>query len=295
MAHQTEKRELARRETGSIFRQEKELSIAALERALLKTFPAEDAEAWDRTGLIVGNPHAQVVGVAVALDPTTTAIQQATELGANVLLTHHPAFLQPPTSFSPLKTSKDYAGSLVWEAISLNVALMAFHTTLDVNPSGSAVLPGMLGLEAGAVLHPYAGTPNKGFGRVCSIHPSDALLTVSHLAARCTAIFGRPPRVWGNFSQELTTIAVCSGSASGMIEDCLHAHAECLVCGELKYHDALACAEQGLAIIELGHDVSELPYVASLMSAAEHAGVPKEALSAIDQSGNWMHPESVRV
>ena len=290
-----ERRELARRDAGSLSRQAKDLSVGMLERALLREFPAEDAEGWDRTGLIVGDASQGVVGVAVTLDPTVAAVRKAKESGANVLVTHHPVFIEPPRSFAPLETGCDYVGSIVWEAVALGVALMDFHTTLDAGPTGSAVLPGMLGLDAGAVLQPHEDSRTKGFGRVCSVRRDDAPLSLAHLAARCTSVFGRSPRVWGDFSRELETIAVCSGSAGSVLDDCFRVRADCLVCGELKYHDALACAERGMAVIELGHDVSELPYVAPLMAAVERAGVPKDAISAIDQGGNWTHPESTRV
>jgi len=46
------------------------------------------------------------------------------------------------------------------------------------------------------------------------------------------------------------------------------AGADALVCGEVRYHDALDAAESGLAIIEVGHDVSEWPLVEVLGRAA---------------------------
>ncbi len=49
--------------------------------------------------MTVGDPARLVTGVAVALDPTVEAIENAANAGANVLVTHHPAFLQPPYSF----------------------------------------------------------------------------------------------------------------------------------------------------------------------------------------------------
>ena len=295
MANDTEKRALAKRKAGLLSRQAKELTVGALERALLKEFPAEDAEAWDRTGLLVGDAASPVEGVAVALDPTVEAIREAKEAGANVLVTHHPAFLEPPTSFAPLATGRDYAGSVVWEAVSRGVALMAFHTTLDASAAGGSVLPGMLGLDAKAPLQPAEGSRGVGIGRVCSVRRADAPLSLAHLAARCTSVFGRPPRVWGDFSRELDVVVVCSGSAGSVVDDALAVRADCLVCGELSYHKALAASERGLAVIELGHDVSELPYVATLMAAVERAGVAKAAIAAIDQGGNWTHPESMRV
>ena len=69
------------------------ITVGELEQALLELFPASDAESWDRTGLLVGDPRAVISGVAVALDATPRAVRAAQHIGANVLVTHHPAFL----------------------------------------------------------------------------------------------------------------------------------------------------------------------------------------------------------
>ena len=84
---------LAKRSTGTLSKQERPLTVGALEQALLASYPAEDAEEWDRTGITVGDPADLVRGVAVALDPTIEAVHAAAAAGANVLLTHHPAFI----------------------------------------------------------------------------------------------------------------------------------------------------------------------------------------------------------
>ena len=64
--------------------------VAELERALLARYPKTDAESWDHVGLSVGDPAAQITGVACALDATEANVHRALEAGANVLLTHHP-------------------------------------------------------------------------------------------------------------------------------------------------------------------------------------------------------------
>lgn len=70
---------------------------------------------------------------------------------------------------------------------------------------------------------------------------------------------------------------------------------DAVVCGEMKYHTALELAAAHVAVIELGHDVSELPLVAVLAEALARAGVPAEAVTLVDQSENWWTPEAVRV
>ena len=65
--------------------------------------PAADAEDWDRTGMTVGDPARLVEKVAVALDPTPEAVREAAARGANVLVTHHPAYLEAPEAFGPAR------------------------------------------------------------------------------------------------------------------------------------------------------------------------------------------------
>ena len=46
-------------------------------------------ENYDNSGLITGNPDANITGVLVSLDCTETVIEEAIELGCNVVLSHH--------------------------------------------------------------------------------------------------------------------------------------------------------------------------------------------------------------
>ena len=143
------------------------MTIGGLEKALLKEFPAEDAEKWDRTGLLVGERSLPVTRVAVALDATPGAVAAAAEAGANVLLTHHPAFLEAPDAFAPEASALKSPGAVVWAAIRNQVALMDFHTALDVSPAAARVLPGMLGLKFTLrFADPLEGSRRKGYGQI---------------------------------------------------------------------------------------------------------------------------------
>lgn len=267
------------------------MSVGALERALLAAFPAQDAEAWDRTGMTVGDPAQPVTGVAVALDVTATAVSQAAEAGANVLLTHHPAFRNAPECIAPLSVHHRGSQAAVWQAVSSGVALMNLHTTLDVSVQAQHLLPSMLGLDCVGVLEPIAHDATKGYGQVCRLQEP---LSLEQLAARCVSVFGRMPRVWGRPRAVISKLVTGTGSGGNLLDACLASGVDCLVCGELRYHDALPAREAGLCLIELGHDVSELPLCAVLVAAAEQAGVPKGHITILDQSGNWWTPEATR-
>lgn len=294
---ETDSAALSRRGPSALSRKERAWTVRAVEEALLEEFPATDAEAWDRTGLVVGEGAVAVSKVALALDPTVAAIEEAASLGANVLVTHHPPFLTPPDSFAPEKSTALNPGAGVWAALRAGVALMCFHTALDVSPRAARVLPGMLGLDfTGQVVEPSPTAAPKGYGQLCLVESSDdEALSLGVLAARCTAVFGRQPRVWGDFDASMRRVVTATGSLGSVGRAALAARADCVVCGEVKYHEALELAAAGLGIIELGHDASELPLVALLAQSLLASGLGEDRLLVIDQSENWRYPEAIRL
>lgn len=282
---------IAKSDTKPLAKAERHLSIADLERALSKEFPLADGEPWDVGGLLVGEGALKVTKVAVTLDPTVSAIEKAASIGANVLVTHHPLFLEPPTRFAPENSDALCSGAGVWAAIRNRVACMNFHTSLDVSKRAQAVLPQILGLiYDGKIIDPIS--PTKGYGQLCKVEGD---LTLAQLASRCTAHFGRMPKVWGDLSKSVSCVASVLGSAGNIGGTALSLGADVLVCGEIKYHSALELSQAGLSIIELGHDLSEFPLVAVLARAINDAGIPESSISIIDQTHNWEYPETIRL
>lgn len=118
------------------------ITVGDVERAVARAFPPEWAEDWDRGGLLAGDPQREVTGVVLALDPTLEAIGRARDVGANVVLTHHPAFLKAPNWLTPGRGS----AGVVFAALDGGVALINAHTNLDRAPSAGELLPTALGL-----------------------------------------------------------------------------------------------------------------------------------------------------
>lgn len=287
--------DLAKVNGGVISKATVPVCIGQLEQALLSRFPRKDAEDWDRMGLIAGDPAALVTGVLVALDPTPAAIEAAAANGDNVVLTHHPAFIEPPAAFRPLQEGSDYAGSVIYAALAQGIALMNVHTALDVSDEAAKLLPSLLSLDRQGILVPNREGSAKGYGQLCTVRQADRPLRLEQLAARCVSVFGSTPRVWGAPSEVISKVVIANGSASNVVGPCLDHHVDCLVCGEVRYHDALAAAQAGLCLIELGHDVSELPLCALLAQAAVDAGVPAERVCIFEQKDNWTSPDARRI
>ena len=274
-------------------------TVGELVRALSAMYPERDAEEWDRTGLLVGDASEPLSGVAVVLDPTVAGVREAAEAGANVLITHHPAFLDAPSFFGPATRRPEDGGAVVYEAVKRGVALANWHTALDVSAAAQEMLPGMLRLSRVGVLEPLAHDDGRGYGQVCSAEADGAEqgsgLTLGRLAARCTATFHRAPRVWGDMDKPVRTAVTWTGAAGDAMQRCLERGVDVLICGEAKYHAALAAANAGLSIIELGHDVSEEPFAKVLAASAARAGVPHGKIAFVDVRERWAYPETRRV
>ena len=81
-------------------------------------------------------------------------------------------------------------------------------------------------------------------------------------------------------------VVTAQGSAGSILPDVLALNVDCLICGELKYHDALAYAQAGLNIIEVGHDVSEQPLADVLYRSVRDLGV--ENVVELPRTANWI-------
>lgn len=270
-------------------------NIGFIEEKLLELFPKETACQWDKTGLLTGDKNAYVKKIAVSLDPTLTAIDIAQKHNCNLLITHHPAYLSNingPFTNIPVN---NITGNLIYNAISKNVALMNFHTALDVSKQGGQVLPKLLNLVENEVFVKTDIEKNLGFGRLCSFGEQDKSITLKTLSAKCTSIFGRSPKIWGDLSSKLKNVVTTTGSCGNfenpddLLMQCVNKKIDCLICGEIKYHDAITAINLGLNILELGHDISELPLCGVLISCLQELGIDKKDIVYINQSTNWTY------
>lgn len=117
-------------------------TVGSLVDALDRAFPVSWAEPWDNVGLVIGEGAAPLRGVLVTMDATAEAVERTAKSGANVLVTHHPPFLDSPQTFGQAPGA---AGTLE-AALRLGVAVVSLHTNLDRSPQGAEALCATLGL-----------------------------------------------------------------------------------------------------------------------------------------------------
>ncbi|NLY50608.1 MAG: Nif3-like dinuclear metal center hexameric protein, partial [Firmicutes bacterium] len=95
--------------------------------------PRRLAEDWDNPGWQVGDPRAQVQKVLVALDASPEVLARAQEIGAELIITHHPLV------FRPLKHLRNDMPEEAHVAAFLRagVAVYSAHTNLDHATGGT--------------------------------------------------------------------------------------------------------------------------------------------------------------
>ena len=129
-------------------------SLAAVAAALDARFPPGLAESWDRVGLVCGDPESPVAKVLFAVDPTLAVAREAVELGAGLLVTHHPLLLRGVNTVAAT-TGK---GRVVHHLIANGCGLLTMHTNADSAAGGTNdTLARMLGLLDPQPLVPAAG------------------------------------------------------------------------------------------------------------------------------------------
>ena len=119
--------------------------------------PSQMAEDWDKIGLNCGRMNRNVKKVLVALDPFPHVCREAIEIGADLLLTHHPLIWEP--GFITETTTQ---GQCVLDLTEHGIAHICAHTNLDCAPDGvNDTLANVLGLRNTEVIAPK-GTTSDG-------------------------------------------------------------------------------------------------------------------------------------
>jgi dinuclear metal center YbgI/SA1388 family protein len=123
---------------------------------LEEAYPSAWAAPEDRVGLQTGHPETPVNRLLVALEASLPVVAEAREVGAEMLLTHHPLLYRPVGEIR-----EDQAGGrLLAAVIRAHLAVAACHTNLDAAPQGlNEHLANLLGLTASEVFAPAASDP----------------------------------------------------------------------------------------------------------------------------------------
>ncbi|WP_332912329.1 Nif3-like dinuclear metal center hexameric protein [Algoriphagus boritolerans] len=89
--------------------------------------PPAYQEGYDNATLICGDRKEGLKGVVCTLDCTEAVVDEAIQLGANLIVAHHPIVFKGLKSL----TGRNYVERTVIKAIKNDIAIFAIHTNLD--------------------------------------------------------------------------------------------------------------------------------------------------------------------
>ena len=334
------------------------MRIKELTGQIDKLIPRRWAISSDNVGQLVSTDDEDVTAVVLSLDLTSKAVDIATNIGANLIITHHPAIPQP---VSRLDSSSPQTKELI-RCIRCGINVYSAHTNLDAAPDGvsfrlakklglsptSFLVPcpgeklfkltvyvpeehlkrfseGMFSLGVGKLgrysetsffskgtgtfkpergAHPFTGEIGRrsetseyrwesilkerdipkaiegikkfhpyeepaydiisllqkeekaGFGCICQLQKS---VSFSQFAAR---IHNTIPTAYfvlsGDTKKEIARVAILGGSANSLITELFSSGVDCLITGEVGYHNILLLLSAGINCIQIGHFASEI-------------------------------------
>lgn len=118
-------------------------ALADVVAAVARLYPPSLTEGWDAVGLVCGTPERDVRRILIAVDPVSLVVDEALDIGADLLITHHPLLLRGVHSVAATSAK----GRVLTRLIEGGCALHTAHTNADAaDPGVSDALAEVLGL-----------------------------------------------------------------------------------------------------------------------------------------------------
>ncbi len=202
--------------------------------------PLKDAMPYDNPGFLLGDKEREVTKAVVCLDCTKKAVQKAKELGANLIITHHPVI------YDPLKNITADSNSRIYDCLTLGVSVISMHTNLDVAEKGvNDCLATALGLKnIKKIVDPEGFAFRKGQLTDPMTPEGFARYIKSRLGGVVRYVKG---------GTVIKNVAVCGGSGSGFVDLCIEEKVDALVTADIKHSVLIDANEKGFSLFDAGH------------------------------------------
>ncbi|MGW4028306.1 Nif3-like dinuclear metal center hexameric protein [Streptomyces sp. NPDC004838] len=228
--------------------------------ALDSLWPPERAEQWDAVGTVCGDPDAEIDRVLFAVDPVQEIAEEAIELGAQLIVTHHPLYLRGTTTVA----AGHFKGRVVHTLIKNDIALHVAHTNADTaDPGVSDALAGALDLR---VVRPLVPDPSdasgrRGLGRVCELDHPETLARFAERAAERLPSTAQGIRLAGDPEAVVSTVAVSGGSGDSLFDAVRAAGVDAFLTADLRHHPVSEATQHSpLGLVDAAHWATEWPW-----------------------------------
>ena len=212
--------------------------------------PLSYQEAWDNSGLQVGDRNAEIHAALLTVDVTESIVDEAIEKHCDFIISHHPLL------FRGLKqlTGSTPQERCVEKAIRNGIAIYSSHTSMDAYVHGvSGRIAEKLGITDYKILCPSSQDEQVGLGVIGEMPtPMKSEDFVHHVQE----VFGCSLRYVAACQEEVKRIAICGGAGAEFVGQAIAQGADVYITADMKYHEMQAAYGQ-IGVIDLDHWTSE--------------------------------------
>lgn len=226
-------------------------TVSEIYKYLQTLLPSSLSCDWDNDGLMVcPDPDTSVQKILFALDITPAVASYAKEIGAELIISHHPLI------FSGIRRmdGSDGTSRKVMELIQSGIAAMSFHTRLDAAEGGiNDILASLFRLSDVEKF----GAEGDDSARIGTL---PAEMKFEDFCELVKKTLGAPTVCGAKGNETVSRLAVLGGSGKDYIRAAQKMGADTFLTGEVNYNYLLDAAENGLSIVTAGHYHTEAPF-----------------------------------
>ena len=237
------------------------MKISGLLNHIASFAPFSLAEDWDNSGFLAGSRNDEITKIAVSLDAVEKAVNEAHNLGCNVLVTHHPLIFRAVKKV----TDDTEQGRTLIAALRLGVNIIAAHTNWDKACGGvNDTLSGLIGLND--------IEPLDDFG-ICGV--LNEAMTLPNFAEHVKTSWGlsHVDIYTSKPDTEIMKVSVCGGSGAEFWRSAKFNGSDIYVTADMKYHEISDAVNEGLTIALCEHGEMERASIPALASKISECGI----------------------
>ncbi len=215
---------------------------------------------YDNSGILV-DVGEEIHGILFSLDLSTAAINEAMAMGANLIITHHPAIYGKISRID--YHDEGILGNKLIRCIRHGISVVAMHLNLDAAQDGidESLMQGIC-LSAGGTeapcTQPILQFPVDGgaYGRAYCVENT----ALGDLAEAMGAVFSTDRvEVYGEPSSPIERVASFCGAGAdeGSVAFAKQNGAQVMISSDFKHHVLSLALESGVSVITLTHYASE--------------------------------------
>ncbi len=225
-------------------------TIGNIDKYLSSIAPTELREIWDNDGVMLcKSTDAEVKKAVVCLEVNIEVIKKAAEIGAQLIVSHHPFI------FKPLKNVTGESFAEIELLVKNGISVLSYHTRFDKASDGvNDILAEKLGLCDITV-------GDDGFlriGRLASEMTAEEFADYLRERLDCGIM-----KAYFEGNAIIRTVALCGGAGKDFLFNAV-SKADAFVSADLSHNTFIDAKNLGIAVFDAGHYHTENPAVARL-------------------------------